>query len=544
MPARGPSVATPSMAIRTAPHPDSSALAPGGAGSDERGSPQPLVPGTRLRDYEVQAVVSAGPSGFVYRAFDHSLQRTVALKEFVPDSMASRAAGSSVVVVGSERHFESYRAALRSFVEEARLLARFEHPSLVKVYRFWEENGTAYRVMPFHDAPTLRASLAALGRVPTESELRAWLRPVLDAVAVLHDGKVWHEHIAPGSILLAPSGPVLLGTAAAKRTLAAQAHAPAAALEAGYAAVEQYGDAAAATRGPWTDLYALAAIVYGAIVGEPPQAAADRLRSDRVKPLAHVAAGLYSTEFLAAIDAAMALQPERRPQDHFRFRTLMGDIEAPERVDLAPRLDLMQEPFIGAAPVGETTVPDWPAASPPKSSPTPAQASPPAATPSRPAPLAASSRPAGLDATATPRARRSRPSEAPPRNRATADRSSGGFGRHAWYGVVAISFVLVGVVALGLQFQSRQSRATTAAAPTLTAPPPPATSRSTLPATVAPAPSVAASPMAPPAASAIPGASVAAVPADVQSRCLGILQKASLEPITAAETAFFRKECR
>ncbi len=546
------------MATRTAPHPDPSTLAPDGAGSGERGSPQPLAPGTRLRDYEVQAVVSAGPSGFVYRAFDHSLQRTVALKEFVPDSIASRAPGSSAVVVGSERHFDAYRAALRSFVDEARLLARFEHPSLVKVYRFWEENGTAYRVMPFHDAPSLRAALAGLGRVPSEAELRAWLRPVLDAVAILHDGKVWHEHIAPGNILLAPSGPVLLGTAAARRTLAAQAHAPAAALEAGYAAIEQYGDEATATRGPWTDLYALAAIVYAAITGEPPQMAPDRLRGDRVKPLAHVAAGLYSAEFLAAVDAALSLQPARRPQDHLRFRALMGDIEAPERVDLAPRRDLMQELFISAAPAGESTVPDWPADAPPippRRAP-PALPPAPAAAPSRPAPLGALSRPGEL-AAAGPRPRTPVAAAVPlPSSPARGARTADVRGRRGWwYGAVAISLVLVGVVALGLNFQSRQSRAPAASATAVA--PPPTTSRSTPPTPtvsgsppmsrgadpVAAVPNVASS-MARPPAAAIPGASVAAMPADVQTRCLDILQKASLEPITAAETAFFRKECR
>ena len=138
-------------------------------------------------------------------------------------------------------------------------------------------------------------------------------------------------------------------------------HTPAAALKAGFAAIEQYGSEAATTRGPWTDLYALAAVIYAAITGSEPAPAADRLANDRLRPLAIVAAGLYSARFLTAIDAAMAVQPKQRPADHTEFRALMGDIEAPEAVSLAPRPDLMQEPFGGAvASAREVTVPDRP----------------------------------------------------------------------------------------------------------------------------------------------------------------------------------------
>ena len=100
----------------------------------------------------------------------------------MPASMASRVAGSSAIVVKSERHLDTFKAGLKSFVNEARLLARFDHPSLVKVYRFWEENGTAYMAMPFYEGPTLKTALADLGHAPSEAQLRAWLTPLLDAL--------------------------------------------------------------------------------------------------------------------------------------------------------------------------------------------------------------------------------------------------------------------------------------------------------------------------------------------------------------------------
>jgi len=226
--------------------------------------------GTRLRDYEITGLIGEGGFGIVYLAWDHSLQRKVAVKEYMPASMASRVSGSSAIVVKSDRHLDTFKAGLKSFVNEARLLARFDHPSLVKVYRFWEENGTAYMVMPFYEGPTLKTALAELGHVPSESELRAWLKPILNAVTVLHDGETWHQNIGPDAIMLTPVGPVLLGFNAAEHVTAALLHTPAAALKPGFAAIEQYGGVAETTRGPWTDLYALAAVIYTAITGEDP----------------------------------------------------------------------------------------------------------------------------------------------------------------------------------------------------------------------------------------------------------------------------------
>ena len=98
--------------------------------------------GTHLRDYEITGLIGEGGFGIVYLAWDHSLQRKVAIKEYMPASMASRVAGSSAIVVKSDRHLDTFKAGLKSFVNEARLLAKFDHPALVKVYRFWEANGT------------------------------------------------------------------------------------------------------------------------------------------------------------------------------------------------------------------------------------------------------------------------------------------------------------------------------------------------------------------------------------------------------------------
>jgi serine/threonine protein kinase len=512
--------------------------------------------GTRLRDYEITGLIGEGGFGIVYLAWDHSLQRKVAVKEYMPASMASRVSGSSAIVVKSDRHLDTFKAGLKSFVNEARLLARFDHPSLVKVYRFWEENGTAYMVMPFYEGPTLKTALAELGHVPGETELRAWLKPVLNAVTVLHDGETWHQNIGSDSIMLTPVGPVLLGFAAAAHAISAMNHTPAAALKPGFAAIEQYGGIAETTRGPWTDLYALAAVVYAAITGEDPIPAADRLADDRLAPLSSIAAGLYSDRFLAAIDAALSVQPERRPPDHLRFRALMGDIETSERLELAPRLDLMQEPFGGSAEgPREITVPDGPL-SVPSGSGSVAPGVDKALTPPR----------ASVSAIRAPLAEeRSAPSWM------RFGREGRAFGSRAIYGLIAVTCVLIGVAVLALDFYGRQEARSALAAPPRAAlmparvAPPPVTLVPAMP--VAAVPTAQAAVLTPPPtpmprlAAAVPTAAAhdnsslvvpdnrAALaspltPAERQARCLEILQKASLEPISQADTAFFKKECK
>ena len=296
--------------------------------------------GTRLRDYEVTGLIGEGTCSIVYLAWDHSLQRKVAVKEYMPTAIAARLSDEPGIIT-PERHVDTFKAGLAAFINEGRLLARFDHPSLVKVYRFWEENGTAYMVMPYYEGPSLKAALAELGHVPSEDELRAWLKPILNAITVLHEGGTWHQNIGPDEIILTPIGPVLLGLAAAAHAIEATRHTPAAALKAGFAAIEQYGSEAGSTRGPWTDLYALAAVVYAAITGTVPLAAADRLANDRLRPLTIVAAGLYSPALPGrdrrrhggAAEAA-AGQPRRVPGPDGRHRSARSGLAG-----AAPRPD-------------------------------------------------------------------------------------------------------------------------------------------------------------------------------------------------------------
>jgi serine/threonine protein kinase len=227
---------------------------PSRTGADATPAGNPLPVGTRVNEFEIVSLIGVGGFGIVYRVFDHSLGREVALKEYMPQSLAARGASSQVQVL-SEQHIETFEAGRRSFVNEARLLAMFDHPSLVKVYRFWEANGTAYMVMPLYRGRTLKDALKAMPAPPDEAWLVRLLAPLLDAVETIHEAQVCHRDIAPDNImLLAEDRPLLLDFGAARRVVS---EALTVILKPGYAPIEQYADEADLKQGPWTDVYAL-----------------------------------------------------------------------------------------------------------------------------------------------------------------------------------------------------------------------------------------------------------------------------------------------
>ncbi len=534
-----------------------------------------LPEGTRLRDHhEITGLIGEGGFGIVYLAFDHLLQRRVAIKEYMPSAMATRVVNSAQVVVKSERHVDTFVLGLKSFVNEARLLARFDNLSLVKVYRFWEENGTAYMVMPYYEGPTLKRALAELGRPPTEAELRAWLRPLLDALTVMHAARCYHRDIAPDNILLTPSGPLLLDFGAARRVIGDMTHALTVMLKPGYAPIEQYGEMSTMTQGAWTDLYALACVVYFAITGRPPMTSIERLMGDTLAPLSVTAAGRYTEPFLQAIDAALAVRPQARPQSVAELRDLLdarSSRSAPAAgfASTTPSLLDVSSGDVAVRPGDETVVITAPQP-PPKPTPSPptearSEATP---TPTPPVTLMPLSAPATLAVDSAAR----------PARRAA---------------LAAMAIATLGIAAVGGYWVMRQSPAPVAArnetapltpvampvqpspapqpvstesmAPAVPPPQAPtpelATDSAPAPAPAPdPTPAAAAAPIEPaPAPAPAPSPASTAPPRPKRSapsvppapprptasaKCSDILQKASLEPLTATEAEFLKKECR
>lgn len=288
-----------------------------------------LPVGHKLHEFEITGLVGEGGFGIVYLARDTQLQRTVAIKEYMPSSLAARAPDLQVSV-RSERHRETFNLGMRSFVNEARLLASFDHPALIKVYRFWEENSTAYMVMPYYQGPTLKSWLREQPRPPDEAWLKGMLAPLLDALEVIHADHCYHRDIAPDNILLlGPNKPLLLDFGAARRVIGDATQALTVILKPGYAPVEQYAEVPSMKQGPWTDVYALCAVLYAVIMGKAPPPSVGRMMKDDLVPISQAAAGRYSPPFLAAIDAGLVVHPDQRLRDVAELRARLFATELP-----------------------------------------------------------------------------------------------------------------------------------------------------------------------------------------------------------------------
>ncbi|WP_056198856.1 serine/threonine-protein kinase [Pelomonas sp. Root1237] len=521
-----------------------------------------LPSGTRIHDYRIDRVLGEGGFGIVYLATDVALERQVAIKEYLPSSMAARAGNSLTVLVKSPNHAETFAIGLRSFVNEAKLLARFDHPALLKVHQFWEGNGTAYMAMPYYQGQTLKEALTRLGRPSTETEVRAWLMPLLDALEVLHNEHCYHRDIAPDNILLTDHGPLLLDFGAARRVIGDLTHALTAMLKPGFAPIEQYGDMPGVTQGPWTDIFALASVLYAAISGRRTVASVERLLNDQLQPLATVAAGRCGNAFLAAVDRALAIHPKDRPQSIAEFRTLLtaGDTQVIDLLELQalglptgdetvllPDFDPTQ-----VAPISPLLAPREPTRPEPPPPPAVARTQLPAA--AAPPVLPAPPPPTALPASSAVPAQASVP--APPR-RALLLSAAGvvGLAAAAWGGYALLWAPAPAELAPP---PAPASAAAAAPAPAPIASSPvqaasaasaPDTPASTAPVPPAPAPAPTASAPTPiavaPAAPKPRPAVTAPAPSEAKgAKCSDILQKASLEPLTASETAYLKKECR
>ena len=285
-----------------------------------------LPAGTMLGEFELQGLLGFGGFGMVYRGYDHSLQRAVAIKEYMPSALVARTANLELSAKSSADS-QTFQSGLKSFIAEARLLARFDHPSLVKVYRFWEANNTAYMAMPLYQGITLKQARLQMSGPPPEDWLRVVLWSVLEALKVLHSSDALHRDVSPDNIFLQDTGPpVLLDLGAARLAVMEGNKKHTAVLKVNYAPIEQYADASDLREGPWTDIYALAAVVHGCICNEAPLPATFRVVRDRLPAMAKIAKTTnthfgqsYSSTFVKAIDRALAVQPGDRPQSAEAF---------------------------------------------------------------------------------------------------------------------------------------------------------------------------------------------------------------------------------
>ena len=279
--------------------------------------PNSLPVGSVVHEYCIDTVLGAGSFGITYKATDTHLGMVVAIKEFFPEEYARRGAEGTVDIVTS-KYAETYQWELDRFIGEGQVLAAFKHPNIVRVWRYFTANRTAYIVMDYEEGESLKTYLRRSGKPLPETQLRHIFDPVLEGLEEVHSKRYLHRDIKPGNIYIRVNNtPLLLDFGAARLEMAKASEGGTSKLTVGYAPIEQY--CADTPQGPALDLYALGATMYRCISEQTPVESIKRRRAreasedDPLVPATRLGHGCYSHRLLEAIDWMMNLEPQNRP---------------------------------------------------------------------------------------------------------------------------------------------------------------------------------------------------------------------------------------
>ncbi|OIN93041.1 MAG: hypothetical protein AUJ20_05430 [Comamonadaceae bacterium CG1_02_60_18] len=260
-----------------------------------------------------------GGFGITYLAFDTKLETKVAIKEYLPRDLAGRDGDHVTISAHSAADAEHFRYGLTQFLQEARTLARFDHANIVRVRNFFEENGTGYLVMDYYDGITLADYLAQQpqGKLPEQTAIDI-LMPILDGLREVHAKNFLHRDIKPQNIYLTTGNrAILLDFGAARQAMSERSRSLSVVLSEGYAPYEQYHRRG--EQGPWTDIYASAAVLYHAVAGEPPPPATERVAKDELD----VDALGVSASLANALRSGLAVGHKNRPQTMTEFQRML-----------------------------------------------------------------------------------------------------------------------------------------------------------------------------------------------------------------------------
>jgi serine/threonine protein kinase len=272
--------------------------------------------------YSIIRMIGQGGFGITYEAIDETLETRVCIKELFVSGQNSRGLNHSVQTQNVKDF--SFDDFIRRFLEEARQLAKFNHPNIVSVKDVFSSNGTAYMVMEFVEGQTLKQLVSSGGAMNTEIALPIF-NQLLDAVETVHKAGMLHRDIKPDNILITPDKKVvLIDFGSARDFIEGKTLTQTAMLTPGYAPIEQYGSKK--QRGAYTDIYALGATLYFMLTATKPQDATDRYSEEMPAP--HELNPKVSTQLSSVIMLAMQIKPEDRFQKVGDMRAAINKLKS------------------------------------------------------------------------------------------------------------------------------------------------------------------------------------------------------------------------
>ena len=294
---------------------------------------QPLPNGHQLEEYTIDRQLSLGGFSIVYLATSPE-GRQVAIKEYLPNSLALRSRGEINPVITAE-HLGAFRYGMKCFFEEGRALARLSHPNVIRVLNFFRANDTVYMVMEYEHGRTLQEFIQKHQGHISERFIRGVFTRMLNGLREVHSNKLLHLDLKPSNIYLrSDNTPVLIDFGAARQTLITDQPVLKPMYTPGFASPEHYG-----TRkdlGPWSDIYSVGASMYACLAGIAPQAADSRMKKDTLAPAMVRWDGQYSDRLLEIIDWCLNLNHLYRPQSVFALQKALVEAITPPRPKTNP----------------------------------------------------------------------------------------------------------------------------------------------------------------------------------------------------------------
>src|SRR5512137_1525619 len=227
--------------------------------------PTILASGTQVHEYVIEDVLGTGSFGITYKATDTHLGNAVVIKEYIPESFARRE-GNNCVSAKSDDTMDIFAWGRERFLDEAKTLAKFHHPNIVRVNRYFMANDTAYFVMDFHEGETLQSILSRTDKPLSESMIISIFTQILNGLNVVHQQKYLHRDIKPGNIYIRKDNTAILIDFGAARLEMPGDGSTTVVVTAGYAPVELY--VPDEKKGPWTDIYSIGASIYRCLTKE------------------------------------------------------------------------------------------------------------------------------------------------------------------------------------------------------------------------------------------------------------------------------------
>ncbi|MDV6376211.1 serine/threonine-protein kinase [Deinococcus arenicola] len=345
-----------------------------------------LPAGTALAggQYTLSRVLGQGGFGITYAGRDTRLGLQVAIKELFLDGSSRR--GKTVAAPGNISSAE-YQTTKTGFLDEAKVLASFNDPGIVKVMNYFEENSTAYLVMEFLEGSTLGGLIEKRGPMPPDVVFEV-ARSVAKTLELVHQRGLLHRDIKPDNIFFNQTGRiVLIDFGSVRAFVSGKTLSHTRLVTPGYAPLEQYGNSG--RFGPYTDIYALGATLLHALTGKMPPPATDLMLGTPLPPMPDSALpGLRR-----AVTQAMALRVEDRPQSAQALLTILTT-PTPRAVPSPPIPTAPSpQPPVPRPPVPQSPVPRPPVPQPPLPRPSAPRPVPapvqPVVVPPKPAPRAA-----------------------------------------------------------------------------------------------------------------------------------------------------------